>query len=56
MVQVPIETEPKGYWYDQLIQFRSFAELVKECYPDQYIEIPGCIILNLPAPVEIKIC
>ena len=54
-VQVPIETNPEGYWYDTLLLFPSYANLIRECYPDQFFEIPGALILELPAPVEVKI-
>jgi hypothetical protein len=54
-VQVPIETKPEGYWYDTLLLFPSYADLIRECYPNQYFEIPGALILELPAPVEVTI-
>ena len=47
MIQVPIETEPTGYWFDDLIEFISYAAAVRKAYPDQTKEIPGAVILEL---------
>ena len=48
MIQIPFETHPQGYWFDQLIEFQSYAAAVRAAYPEQCFEIPGAVILELP--------
>lgn len=56
MIQVPIETDPRGYWFDDLIKFKSYADAVKTAYPGQYTEIPGAVILELEHELCCTIC
>ena len=56
MIQVPIETHPRGYWFDDLIQFTSYADAVRAAYPGQFKEIPGALILEFEHELHCTIC
>lgn len=56
MIQVPIETNPQGYWFDQLVTFQSYAQAIREAYPGQFFEISGAVILELPHELHCPIC
>lgn len=47
MIQVPIETKPTGYWFDDLIEFINYADAIRVAYLGQTKEIPGAVILEL---------
>lgn len=46
---VPFETKPQGWWFDALIEFISYADVVRQTYPGQFTEIPGAVLLTLEA-------
>ncbi len=55
VVQIPIETNPEGWWYTALLSFISYADVARNTYPGQSYEVPGAVILELPAPVDLRV-
>lgn len=52
-LSIPIETDPRGYWLDKLVEFTSYADCIRNAYPEQYFEIPGAVILQLDSEYEL---